>query len=162
MEQSSSWINPELQRKLLVRLKDAFPSGIHGDDLRPDSLDTKRNLLYLEQHGFITLKMSPSVSGQPSIALATITMKGADSLEEDGGLTAKGKMVTVRLEAETLKALLAAKIDASTLPAEEKSRLKTLLSNASDHVLSRTISGVIDKAIEHGPGFISAVQSALM
>ena len=45
---------------------------------------------------------------------ARITAKGIDFLEDDGGLSAILGVVTVKLHADTLREMLAKKIDASS------------------------------------------------
>jgi hypothetical protein len=54
---------------------------------------------------------------------AKITARGLDFLEDDGGLGAILNVVTIRLEADTLRQLLETKINASDMPEADKQTL---------------------------------------
>jgi hypothetical protein len=82
-------------------------------------------------------------------------------MAEDGGLTAVLGVVIVRLEAETLKALLAAKVDASDLPAEEKSHIKTLLQKAGEEGLKKAATLLVEQAVKYAPDALRLLQTAL-
>jgi len=152
-----------LQRKFLDQIANAYPDYIRPEDIGFQQSDPAwvQNLTYLEEHGLVQNRGVKSTDGPPCILLSKITAAGADFLAEDGGLSAVLGVVTVRLEAETLKALLAQKVDASSLPAEEKSRIKEMLQKAGEEGLKKATTLLIEAAVKHAPDIGRLVQSAL-
>src|SRR5882672_5223716 len=84
-----------------------------------------RRLVQMRPRGFLEDK-------KPVADVATITVKGLDFLQDDGGLGAILNVVTVRFEAETLRALIEAKVDASDEPPEQKSAMVTCSRMSTD------------------------------
>lgn len=80
--------------------------------------------------------------------LAKITASGLDFLESDGGLGAILNVVTVRFEAETLRALLSEKIQAANIPQADKDTLLSKLQTFSSDILKAIIVKLIEKGIE--------------
>ena len=140
----------------------AYPNAIDGADLGNGRSDPEvlRNIAYLGEHGLANVKLV-GMAGERVVVQATCTARGLDFLAEDGGLTAVLGVVTVRLEAETLKALLTAKVDASDLPAEEKSRIKTLLQKASEEGLKKAATLLVEQAVKYAPDALRLLQTAL-
>lgn len=150
------------QRELLTQLAAVYPNAVDGMDLgsgRDDPV-ALRNLAYLAEHGLVDAKLV-GMDGGKIVVYATCTARGLDFLAEDGGLTAVLGVVTVRLEAETLKALLAAKVESSDLPAEEKSRVKALLQKAGEEGLKKAATLLVEQAMKHAPEAFRLLQSAL-
>jgi hypothetical protein len=121
-------LDRELQRELLTKLREAYPEVLDLSALaRYDEVHLHKNAFYLVEHGLVEpVAQRKDVMGAPSMILvARITAEGLDFLEEDGGLSAILGTVTVRLAPDTLRALLEARVDASSLPAAEKATLKS-------------------------------------
>ncbi|WP_148301429.1 hypothetical protein [Asaia prunellae] len=76
-----------------------------------------------------------------------ITPKGLDFLQDDGGLSAILNVVTVRLEAETLRELVTARIDASSEPAAKKAEAKSLLRGLSEEALKAVVAKLVEMGI---------------
>jgi hypothetical protein len=96
-------------------MRNAYP-GMVFDVPYIDDNDRNRlfaNLTYLQGHGLCEPLLSQGVDGHFSWGGAKITPQGLDFLEDDGGLSAILRTVTVKLHAETLTELLSARIDAA-------------------------------------------------
>ena len=148
-------IDRNLQLKLLQNLVDAFPEcpdqSFYDEQIKEHGeRQVVGNLLYLDEHGLISLKQSQCLGeSMPSATwrLTEPTAKGIDFLADDGGLSAILGVVTVKLHSDTIKSLLAAKIDASDLPPDVKERYKSSLSTIKDAALTK----ITELAIESIP-----------
>jgi hypothetical protein len=123
-----SRLDRQLQLKLLQLMRDYYPSAWRQvpTDIAANDEDFFFNIIYLEEHGLCKTNITKSGKGQFVWGNATITAKGIDFLEDDGGLSAILGVVTVKLEADTVKRLIEAKIDEAELPADEKIKWKSL------------------------------------
>lgn len=159
----ASMLDRALQRRLLEQISKAYPAFVRPEELGYEQSDPAwvQNLSYLEEHGLVKNRGVQPTDGPPCIVLSKITAGGNDFLAEDGGLSAVLNVVTVRFEAETLKALLAQKVDASSLPIEEKSRIKEMLQKAGEEGLKKATTLLIEAAVKHAPDISRLVQSAL-
>lgn len=151
-------LNRALQLQLLTALADRYPEPVFKDtNIEYDSKDVVRNLVYLEAHGLVTLTKAQMHSGEYVVGLATATQKGMDFLEEDGGLSAILGVVTVKLHDDTIKDLLALKIQESDLPPAEKQRwidqLRELPAETTKHVVMK----LVDLGLEKAPDALSAI-----
>lgn len=151
-------IDRQLQRSILEMLAGAFPEWRQASAVMPlrSLTEVLGTLWYLEGHGLVAQErdeFEPAV-GFGMISgprLWRITSKGLDFLEDDGGLSAILNVTTVRLEADTLKALISAHVDALPAPAEEKSRIKDAIKDISADALKDVAKSLIDQAMKHGP-----------
>lgn len=155
-------IDRQLQLQILKRLSEVYPlrsDPRQWNDLGPG---LKPNLVYLEEHGLVELNKSElDMFTDILIHGAKITHEGVDFLADDGGLSAVLGVVTVKLHDETIKQLIEAKIQASTLPSDEKSRitlgLRKLPADATKHLVLK----LLDLGLEKGPEAILAIQKLL-
>ena len=145
-------IDRRLQRALLLAMRDcypelmrSFPDGV-GDDPATDA-----NLLYLEEHGLCDAGLSQNMSGGYGWRGSKITARGLDFLAEDGGLTAILGIVTVRLDASTVRELISAKIDTSQLPETERTSLKQRLATLSETALKAATTDLVTTGLNHLP-----------
>ena len=117
-----SRLDRQLQLKLLTLMRDCYPSRAHRlpPDIRGRDKDFVFNVTYLQEHGLCVAEIQESLDSNFSWGGARITAKGIDFLEDDGGLFAILSVVTVKLEADTVKQLLSGKIDETTLPPTRK------------------------------------------
>ncbi|WP_119157447.1 hypothetical protein [Caldimonas tepidiphila] len=152
-----------LQREILERLAAAYPSQMQPEELTLglDSEDRRWifNATYLHEHGLIDAKSVKFLSGQMRVHLAAITARGLDFLQDDGGLSAMLGVVTVRLEAETLRALLEAKVQASGLPPEEKARITTALRDLGGEALKAATTRLVEAGMDHWPEALAWLQT---
>ncbi|MDQ9172450.1 hypothetical protein Q8A64_18775 [Oxalobacteraceae bacterium R-40] len=153
-------ISRSLQRALLEQLAIRYPARHNdlfknGDEERENQVVA--NLLYLEEHGLIESGLRQGLSGEYMYSGAKITARGIDFLEDDGGLSAILGMVTVRFDDATLKAVIAQRIEQSTLSDPEKKRwidaLRTLPADATKHLTMK----LLESGLDHAPGAVTAI-----
>lgn len=149
------WMDRELQKKLLGFMADSYPDApnLNEDDMNAEEKTLViKNLAYLHESKLCTLSNPDYINSKGFISFtkAVITPKGLDFLQEDGGLSAILNVVTVRFEADTLRALIAAKIDASSEPEEKKAEAKKRLLGLKEEGLKAAVG----KAVELGLGSI--------
>lgn len=144
-------MNRELQREILEQLAATYPEAVepHTIGHSADSPAFNFNAQYLAEHGLIDAKSTQYLGVPSQIVLARITAKGLDFLQDDGGLGAVLSVVTVRLEAETLRQLIARHVDQADLPPEAKSKamqwLKTAGSDALKEATQRLVTAALDR-----------------
>jgi hypothetical protein len=122
-----------VQRQILELLREHYPRSVTAaHDLELGTQQAAANLRYLEEHGLCKsgMKLGEGVSVQ--FSQSTITAAGLDFLENDGGLSAILGVVTVKLHADTIRDLIGEKIETSSMPAEEKSKLRKVLAGLSE------------------------------
>lgn len=156
-------LDRELQRTLLDKLAEAYPEELNIVPLGLPEPAASANLKYLEDHGLVRLlaKIDRMVGESYHVFTAAITAKGLDFLADDGGLSAILDTVTVRLHADTLRELVAARIDASDLPAEEKARTINLLRELPAEAMKHLTKRFLDAALDQWPAGILLLQKWL-
>jgi hypothetical protein len=145
-----------LQRDLLSRMQQVYPDRVETID-GVDWPVLVSHLHYLEEHGLCDAGLLPNMVGF-SWQGCRITAAGLDFLADDGGLTAILGVVTIKLHADTIKDLLAAKVEASDLPPEKKSVLKSGLQKLSGTALQAATGDLIKMGLEHGPGALHWIE----
>lgn len=149
-------IDRELQRQILIELTEQFPKPAREEFLQELQANHSEehidgNLMYLEMHGMIRLKITRFLSGNYDITLLGPTEKAFDFLADDGGLTAALGVVTVKLHADTIRDLLTAKIQQTDLPAEEKHLLIKSVEALPEASLKHLTTKLIDYAVDQAP-----------
>src|SRR5439155_24424734 len=96
----------------------------------------------------------PRVDGPIDIGPATITAAGLDFLADDGGLSAILGVVTVKLHADTIRDLIAAKIEAAPIPEAEKSMLRKRMAEVPETVLRSMTTDLVKLGLDHVPDAI--------
>ena len=141
-----------LQRQILDLLRTHYPRGaIPLRDLQLSEDQAAANLRYLEEHGLCESGLMIGADGHFAFGESTITAAGLDFLADDGGLSAILRVVTVRLHADTIKSLIEAKIEASSIPTEEKSRLRKALAHLSESRLQAATTDLVKIGLDHLP-----------
>jgi len=174
-EKNESPLNRDLQRKILFGLREKLPFGSMdtAKDLGLESVDRDvflTNLIYLSELGLIDhgLKFCPPLDDDDEpeylqVKSSTITARGLDFLEQDGGLSAVLGVVTVRLHDDTIKDLIAAKVMASDLEPDDKKKyldqLKELPADATKHLVMKLVDLGVEKIPTAALG--SIINSAL-
>lgn len=130
-----------MQRELLSRMQKVYPDTLTQiDDIDLPTLVSQ--LSYLEGHGLCDAGLMPNMVGYSWIG-CRITVAGLDFLADDGGLTAILGVVTIKLHADTVRDLLAAKVDSSELPPAKKSAIKSALQKLSGTALQAATGDLV-------------------
>jgi DNA-binding transcriptional ArsR family regulator len=156
-------IDRQLQRTMLEKLAAAYPEELNIGPLALPEPAASANLKYLEDHGLVRLlaKTDAVIGMSYRVYTAEITAKGLDFLADDGGLSAILDTVTVRLHADTLRELVAARIDASDLPAVEKARTISLLRALPAEAMKHLTKRLLDAALDRLPDAIALLQKLI-
>lgn len=152
-------IDRMIQREILELLANHQPHPLRGlwthlNQFQQDEVIA--NALYLEEHGLINsgYEFSKSLSNPKwdEPRAHRITAKGLDFLMDDGGLGAILGVVTVKLDASNIKALVMNRIDqAKEITHEEQSQLKTLVRTAGDQSLRKLVDTLIEAGLKAAP-----------
>ncbi len=146
-------IDRELQRKVLEELREAYPGTV--TDFRAATEGAlAANLAYLKEHGLAGARIFRTSEGLLDVVDAWITARGIDFLEDDGGLSAILGTVTVRLHADTIRDLLAAKVEEADIPAEEKSLIRKHLASLPEAALKAATTRLIETGLSSMPNAV--------
>jgi len=161
-------LNRALQQEILMQTAKAYPFALGYEELSTDiwknteEKELARELQYLVEHGLLHKNaISFSLDNQISLCNVKITNKGMDFLQEDGGLSAILNVVTVKFEADTLKALLTSKINSSDEPDEKKSELIKAVEGLPADGLRHLMTKVLDKGMDSIPHLMPYLSQAL-
>lgn len=159
-------IDRKLQKEILDQAAKHYPNGmVIGRMPEFNGIDDQRltaNLLYLEENELIQPKsFSITINGSITLMRVQITHRGLDFLQDDGGLSAILNVVTVKFEADTLKALLTSKINSSDEPDEKKSELLKAVEELPADGLRHLMTRVLDKGMDSIPHFMPYLTQAL-
>ncbi len=154
-------IDRSLQHEILMRLSEHFPRRFDVQQWNRDQPALTPNLHYLRQHGLVDGSISQEISGRKLFVNAEITAAGLDFLADDGGLTAILGVVTVKLHDETIRDLIEARIQASDLPAEEKTGLLHQLKELRGESIKHLTMKLLDVGLENLPAALPLIQKAL-
>lgn len=163
-------LDREYQKNLLLMLAEDYPRVRTEIAEKIRSLQLKdenkylANAFYLQEHGLIRNAVGVRRGAQSSsfsVAIPDLTVKGVDFLQQDGGLSAILNVQSVRLDEQTIKALLIAKFERSDrLSAEEKHGLLDSLKESGQKALQHTLEKLIDIALEHPEAITRTIRSA--
>ena len=150
----------DLQRALLSELAEVYPEA-----REPDALDTPAhpdavmfNAMYLHEHDLVAARTAQLLGVPPQLVDVRITAKGLDFLQDDGGLGAILNVVTVRLDADTIRGLVEDKIDATAMPPEDRSKLKQWLASAGQEALKEATKRLVQAGLDHAPNALLLLQ----
>lgn len=151
----------ELQRLVLRKLAEEYPEQVQPEEMGLNSADRRWtfNAQYLAEHELIEAQGTQMFSEGYRIHLVRITARGLDFLAEDGGLTAILGVVNVRLHADTIKALIEARVDASDLADAEKNSVKSWLRQAGSDALGEATKRLVGLALDQMPKAIQLLQT---
>lgn len=138
-----------LFRSILEELSEVYPRGLHPNDLvcmkTLSVIEKGKPLAYLCEHRLITMGLQYR-GKQPVYGKATITMRGIDFLQPDGGLSALNAP-TIRIAPESLIAMIDASLAARNVPAEERGIISEALGVAKTEGLSIVLNRLIDAGL---------------
>ncbi|MBI3580263.1 MAG: hypothetical protein HY276_00430 [Ignavibacteriales bacterium] len=152
-------LDRELQLEILTKCKDNFPDEIGVRNLSTnESEDFQPNLFYLSELGLIQPVAMITEYPPRKIITAKITARGLDFLEDDGGISAIMKTFTVRLDLESIRALMENKILTSNLPDGQKKTFTEKIKNLSSDVLKTVVLRLVEKAIENPESLLNLLK----
>lgn len=148
----------ELQSKILTLANNTHPESITPNKHNGLSLLDKKSLastlVYLEEHGLIKPRSVIVSGGGYQFQSIDITHKGQDFLADDGGLSAILNVLTVRFEAETLKAIINAKINESDLSQEQKQSMTLALEELPAESIKHLTTKLLDECVDNLPAAV--------
>ncbi|HFF6210445.1 hypothetical protein I5V52_08705 [Stenotrophomonas maltophilia] len=156
-------LDREAQRRILARLAEDYPQDVAAEFLyehiEPNLL--LPNISYLEEHGLITAEyFGPKWQGNP-VLTATLTHRGYDFIQDDGGLGAILGVLTVRIHEDFIKDLIASKVMASDLSEPDKQKfvdqLRELPGETTKHLMLR----LVDAGLENWHRVLPLLQNIL-
>ena len=159
----TSPIDRVLQKSILDRLAACYPER-DPELISEGTAEEKKqiaNLLYLQEHQLVDAGLKQVLSGDYGYFGAKITARGLDFLQDDGGLTAILGTVTVRLHEDSIRAMLSAKIDTTSLPTEQKNTLKKQISSLSSEALKVATKKLVEKGIDAIPDAATWLQGVI-
>ena len=93
------------------------------------------------------------------LAAPGITAAGLDFLEDDGGMGAMLRTFTVKIDRDDLRALIAARVEASDLPAEERKNLSHALRSLPEQALRELTTRLVKEAVDRWPDAVRLFQT---
>ena len=143
------------QLELLEMLSESYPqchdirqhlSGMTKDAERR----YEANMVYLDEHSLVECGIQFGIDGHSSYGLPRITNRGMDFLADDGGLGAILGVVTIKLHDDTLKELIAHRIQSSDLGPTDKAKwlgaLRELPGETTKHLVLKLLDLGLDQA----------------
>src|SRR5579863_2592521 len=146
-------LDRQLQRELLFLMRGAYPERLYRLPDMPgiEERTIFANLIYLEEHGLCDAGTSLALDGHISWGGSKITARGLDFVEDDGGLSAVLRVITVKLHADSLRELLAARIEAAPITREEKTTLKSRVAQLSQTGLTTVVEELVKAGLQYAP-----------
>ena len=148
-------IDRNLQLEILRLGRDVYPNRIEDMDL-PLHPELQANLIYLYE---LDLILGSLVNGNTELRNPQITAKGLDFLEDDGGVSAILNTVTVKIDQDDLRLLIAARVETSDLPPEEKDSLIRAMRSLPAQALRSLTTRLVNEAVENLPDALRLFQS---
>ena len=150
----------EYQVDLLIKMAKAHPDEIAFFDLTDSRI--AQNAHFLEEQGLIACTKMLSLDDQESsIYRASLTFSGRNYLSEDAPLTNRPGDAEISLHVDTLKALIAQRIDASSLSTEEKIRWHDDLRKLDPETTKQLVLKLIDQGLSHAGEAIRLIGKSL-
>ncbi len=159
-------LDRNLQREMLERMEKIYPVPLdlhqyqQRSEIRP--ADFVANLVYLKEHELIDMKVLAGSDGPASLGAPRITAKGLDFLADDGGLTAILGVVTVKIHDDTLRQLLANRIDQMPGNEAEKAPLRQALKDLPAAAGKALLDKLVATGVEHLPGTVESLHQWLL
>jgi len=153
-----------LQLEILRRLEAEYPAAVDRlhVNLGVDFGVAIKNIHYLAAHQLISAEFSGAIGQRVATpGPLKITHQGLDFLADDGGLSAILGVVTVKIHEDTLRQLIAAKIQDFDLPAEERSSLLQTVKELPGEAIKHLSEKLLDLGLENAPRAVSLIHKAL-
>lgn len=149
-----------MQLRILEQLREHYPEPVELARLEgADSENFQPTVFYLREHDLVEGDPIRTHSQAAAIDWASITADGLDFLEDDGGLRAILRTVTIKFDPEDFRMLLAAKVDAASIDEERKrSLLHTIRALPAEGLRHLTLK-LLESAMDHLPDAFQLVQT---
>jgi hypothetical protein len=156
-------LNRSFQHDILQLLANSYPQSTdpNKDFAGIDDNSLSVNLMYLSEHGLVTVNSQTLLSGDIIIGSAKITARGLDFLAADGGLSAVLGVVTVKLHDETIRDLLINRIDTSDADPTTKGQLTSAIRRLPADALTLLMKKALENGIEALPAAIAPLRQWL-
>ena len=157
-------LDRQLQLQILEHLKDSYATG-HSDISKQDFVnhpEYRGNIKYLYEHGLIHGAESKHLGKQPFTLLnINITKDGLDFLEDDGGISAILKTVTIKFDIENIRSLIEDKIISSSLPEPQRKTLIERVKSFSGDALKQIALKLLEKGLENPDVLLQLIKTTL-
>ncbi len=166
-------LDRQLQYDLLKNLADIFPRKLSNlqelaifENAQEDKI--MANIAYLKQHQLLDCIEAQYLGDSlPDFYDLTITHKGLDFLMDDGGISAILNVVTVKLHADSIKALLLHQIANSSSMNEHQrqslsDRIQQLPAKFSDKLLEKISERAIDALFSYSSDIYHSLDTILV
>lgn len=144
-------LDRNLQRRILECCAACYPHMTTEPGDYAPSPELVANVAYLQEHGLVQASLSTTMNRETYFAGVKATSKGMDFLAEDGGLTAILGVMTIRLHDDTIKALIAQKIQEADLPPADKRRYLDQLRELPGETTKHLVLKLVDMGLDQGP-----------
>lgn len=155
-------IRKEIWEPMLRGLaKKPYENITNASEFADDNLSNEEffaNLKYLADNGLCDAELRKSLDGFWGWGGASITTRGLDYLREDGGLSAQLGVVKVKLDADSIKALICTQIDVSEGDAEKKDGLKHAIRSLPAEGLKVLTGELVKSGLKHTPDLLHWLQ----
>ncbi|WP_434795848.1 hypothetical protein [Citrobacter europaeus] len=136
----------DLQRNLLTICRAAYPNHTSWNDFSPeitsvDDIKLSANILYLKEHGLLTIREQRSDAPYTFLDHMRITCRGIDFMQDDGGLSAILNVTTIKFHREAV-VVLEDLISISSLNDTDKEKAKSTLGELSTEALKTVVQTV--------------------
>jgi len=147
-------LDRSLQLQMLQALKEYYPAHTpHFTKQFESDPNFVPNLHYLKGHGLLAgVEVKTSMPSQ--LLNIRITEAGLDFLEDDGGIGAILRTVTVKLDADQLRQILAAKVEALSISEEKKSSALDTIRKLPAEILNKLVMRLVERGLEHFPDLL--------
>jgi hypothetical protein len=144
-------LNRELQRRILECCAMHYPHATMDVNRFAEMPVLAANIKYLQDHGLVVADLRISRERQFAFGGIEATHKGMDFLASDGGLSAILGVVTIRLHDDTIKQLVAQKIQESDLPPADKKQYLDQLRELPAETTKHLVMKLVDMGLEAAP-----------
>ena len=156
-------LDRDIQLLMMRKMQIVYPSYYDFDTDYPtghqDRERALKNLYYLRAHELVEAKsviITEYMDGELGLDFgsSTLTHHGMDFLADDGGLSAILNVVTVKLETQTLKAILVNKINQSDLDPERKQSMNLALEELPAESIKHLTTKLLDECVDNLPAAV--------
>lgn len=157
-------LDRQLQLELLQKMAEEYPYHWDLNEEYPNDGSKEynkivANLYYLMQHNLVDKKSITISNALGSgfgliVNLPTINQNGMDFLANDGGLSAILNVVTIKFEANTLKAIIGEKINQSDLSPENKKSMIDALEELPAESIKHLSTKLLDECVDNLPAAV--------
>lgn len=144
-----------LLRGILSTLKKVYPGGRLPMTKIPCLVEygienADKPLMYLYEHGMVHFAIQRYLGGRVAFGKISITARGLDFLEPDGGLSALVAPV-IRIAPDNMLAIIDSALAARGISAEERSVIKKGFGIAGEEGIRAAVGRLVEAGVAHAP-----------